>query len=78
MKDERLFEIGEKVMIPVSIVRREFDERGNVKYKLKDDKSGKIFDWNYSRHDIIPLEETAVAGKKTTVRKTTTKTTKSK
>lgn len=55
MKNERLFEIGERVMIPVKVVKREFDDRGNVKYKLKDEKSAKIFDWYYTNKDMTSI-----------------------
>lgn len=53
MKTEKLYEIGEQVLIPMKVVKRDFDNRGAVKYKLKDQKSGKIFDWFYTEKDII-------------------------
>ena len=55
MKNERMYDIGEVVMISVTVVKREFDDRGNIKYRLKDQKSGKIFDWNYTNKDITPV-----------------------
>lgn len=57
MKDEKLFEIGEVVLVPMKVVKREFDDRGNVKYQLKDQKSAKILDWSYTNKDMIPCEQ---------------------
>ena len=71
MKDERLFEIGEQVLVPMKVIKREFDERGAIKYKLKDQKSGKILDWFYTDKDIasdITYEQKQAAKKE---RKTT-------
>ena len=53
MKTEKLYEIGEQVLIPMKVVKRDFDNRGAVKYKLKDQKSGKILDWFYTEKDIV-------------------------
>ena len=55
MKTEKLYEVGEEVMVKMKVIKREFDDRGNVKYKLKDQKSAKILDWFYTNKDIIPV-----------------------
>lgn len=55
MKNEKLFEVSEIVLVPMKVVKREFDDRGNVKYQLKDQKSAKILDWFYINKDIIPI-----------------------
>lgn len=55
MKNEKLFEVSEIVLVPMKVVKREFDDRGNVKYQLKDQKSAKILDWFYTNKDIIPI-----------------------
>ena len=54
-RTEKLFDIGEQVMIKATVVSRNFDDRGGIKYKLKDDKTGKIFDWQYSAKEMIPV-----------------------
>ena len=56
MRTAKLFEIGEEVLVTMTVVNREFDERGNIKYKLKDNKTGKILDWNYSDKEIVPAK----------------------
>lgn len=56
MKTVKIFEIGENVMIKGKVVDAVF-EGGNIKYKIKDDKTGKIFDWFYTDKDIIPYDE---------------------
>lgn len=53
MKTEKMFDIGEQVLIKMKVVKREFDERGNIKYRLKDEKSGKVLDWQYSGKEMI-------------------------
>lgn len=55
MRTINMFEIGEDVMIKCKIVDARI-EGGNIKYKIKDEKTGKIFDWYYGDKDIIPLE----------------------
>ena len=60
MKTEKMFEVGEQVLIPMTVSKREFDDRGNIKYKLKDDKSAKILDWSYSNKDIVPINKKVV------------------
>ena len=52
MTTEKMYNIGETVLVPMKVVRREFDDRGRVKYKLKDQKGAKILDWSYSDNDI--------------------------
>ena len=52
-----MYDIAEIVLIPMKVVKREFDDRGNIKYKLKDQKSGKILDWAYSIKDMLPCEQ---------------------
>ena len=53
MKTAEIYEIGEQVLIPAKVVKREFDDRGGIKYRLKDDKTGKILDWYYTHKDLI-------------------------
>lgn len=53
MTNKELFEIGEQVLVPMKVIRREFDDRGTIKYKLKDQKSGRILDWFFTDKDII-------------------------
>lgn len=55
MKTQKIFEIGEQVKVQMRVASREFDERGNIKYTLKDEKTGKILGWYYSDRDIIPV-----------------------
>lgn len=57
MRNEEMFEIGEVVLAPMKVVKREFDDRGNVKYYLKDQKSAKILDWAYTKKDLISCPE---------------------
>ena len=57
MKDEKMYSIGEIVLVPMKVVKREFDDRGNVKYKLKDQKAAKILDWSYTFNDMFPCEQ---------------------
>ena len=69
MTNEELFEVGEQVLVPMKVVKREFDDRGNVKYKLKDEKSGKILDWFYTKKDLhsyvaFDIKKEVRAGKK--------------
>ena len=52
MTTEKMYNIGEVVLVPMIVVRREFDDRGKVKYKLKDQKAAKILDWSYADIDI--------------------------
>lgn len=53
MRTEKLFEINEEVLVPMKVIKRDFDDRGKVKYQLKDQKSGKILDWFYTDKDLI-------------------------
>lgn len=53
MQTEKLFEINEEVLVPMKVIKRDFDDRGKVKYQLKDQKSGKILDWFYTDKDLI-------------------------
>jgi len=52
MTTEKMYNIGEVVLVPMTVIRREFDDRGKVKYQLKDQKAGKILDWYYADNDI--------------------------
>ena len=52
MTTEKMYNIGEVVLVPMTVTRREFDDRGKVKYQLKDQKAGKILDWYYADNDI--------------------------
>lgn len=53
MQTEKLFEINEEVLVPMKVIKRDFDDRGKIKYQLKDQKSGKILDWFYTDKDLI-------------------------
>lgn len=64
MQTVKIFDIGEQVMIKATIVSKSFDERGNIRYKLKDDKTGKIFDWQYSEKEMIPVKNNIIKEKK--------------
>lgn len=57
MRTANLFDIGECVMIRATVVSRSFDDRGSIRYKLKDEKTGKIFDWQYLEKEMIPIIE---------------------
>ena len=57
MKDEKMYSVGEVVLVPMKVVKREFDDRGNIKYKLKDQKSAKILMGSYTFDDILPYEQ---------------------
>ena len=54
MKTAKIFEIGEQVMVKASISDIEINN-GNIKYKLRDEKSGKTLDWAYTDKDIVPM-----------------------
>lgn len=54
----RMYNIGEEVNIPMVVVGKQFDEKGEqIKYQLKDKKTGKILDWFYSAKEIIPVKK---------------------
>ena len=74
MKTEKMFEINEEVMIKVKVVNMEF-KNGEIWYQLKDNTTGKVFDYLFARKDIVPCESTAkVTSKKAdTVKKTAPK-----
>ena len=54
MKTAKIFEIGEQVMVKASISDIEINN-GNIKYKLRDEKSGKTLYWAYTDKDIVPM-----------------------
>ena len=54
MKNAKLYDVGEEVMIKGTIVDRQF-EGANIKYKVKDLKSAKTLDWYYTDKDLIPV-----------------------
>ena len=57
----KMYNIGEEVNIPMVVVGKQFDEKGEqIKYQLKDKKSGKILDWFYSAKEIIPIKKTNI------------------
>lgn len=57
MRNEELFEVGEVVLVPMKVIKREFDDRGGVKYQLKDQKAAKILEWFYTKKDLISSPE---------------------
>ena len=69
MKTANIYEIGERVAVPAKVVKREFDDRGGIKYKLKDEKTGKIFDWYYTNNDLVEVPMPTPAPKKKETKK---------
>ena len=52
-KLQKMYEVGEQVMIKVKIIGMSFDDHGRIKYRLKDEKSNSILRWEYTDDDIV-------------------------
>lgn len=56
MKTVNIYEIGEMVMIKARVADIMIDN-GNLRYTLKDEKAGKVYDWSFGDKDIIQIPE---------------------
>lgn len=61
MKVEKIYEIGDRVLLELVVTKREFDDHGKIKYRLKDERSKKLLDWNYYDDDLLPSKNTKVS-----------------
>ena len=55
MYDIRVYGNGERVLIEAEVVNREFKGE-EVRYGLKDPRTGKFFDYTYSHNELFPVE----------------------
>lgn len=66
MQNIKVYRKGERVLIEVEVVGREFKD-DEVRYTLKDTRTGKVFDYTYGQDELAPvLKEEKPVVKKTT------------
>lgn len=63
MKTVQLLDVGDKVYIKMIVAKREFTDKGDIQYMLKDPRrAGRLMDYPFTSEDleVVPISEELV------------------